>query len=214
MSTASRPSTAPRSTSTPTRGSASTPTGAPRSSTTAGTRCATSWSPTRCTGSSTTTSTACGSMPWRRCCTSTTAARRASGCRTSTAGARTSRRSSSCKQLNVAVGRYFPGALTIAEESTAFPGVTQPVHLGGLGFHFKWNMGWMNDTLRYVALDPDPPSLPPPADHVLVRVRVVGEIPPAAVARRGRARQALAAREDAGRRLATSSRTIAGCAPT
>ena len=58
------------------------------------------------------------------------------------------------KQLNVAVGHYHPGALTIAEESTAFPGVTQPVHLGGLGFHFKWNMGWMNDTLRYAALDP------------------------------------------------------------
>ena len=58
------------------------------------------------------------------------------------------------KQLNVAVGHYHPGALTVAEESTAFPAVTQPVHLGGLGFHFKWNMGWMNDTLRYASLDP------------------------------------------------------------
>jgi 1,4-alpha-glucan branching enzyme len=56
--------------------------------------------------------------------------------------------------LNVAVGRDHPGAMTIAEESTAFPGVTRPVHQGGLGFHFKWNMGWMNDTLRYAALDP------------------------------------------------------------
>ncbi|MFO1393864.1 MAG: 1,4-alpha-glucan branching protein GlgB [Steroidobacteraceae bacterium] len=58
------------------------------------------------------------------------------------------------KQLNVAVGHYHPGAMTIAEESTAYPGVTRPVHLGGLGFHFKWNMGWMNDTLRYAGLDP------------------------------------------------------------
>ena len=58
------------------------------------------------------------------------------------------------KSLNVAIGHYHPGAMTIAEESTAFPGVTRPVHEGGLGFHFKWNMGWMNDTLRYAALDP------------------------------------------------------------
>jgi 1,4-alpha-glucan branching enzyme len=58
------------------------------------------------------------------------------------------------RQLNTAVGRYHPGAMTFAEESTAFPGVTQPAHLGGLGFHFKWNMGWMNDSLRYVELDP------------------------------------------------------------
>ena len=58
------------------------------------------------------------------------------------------------KQLNWTIGHYFPGALSMAEESTSFPGVTRPVHLGGLGFHFKWNMGWMNDTLRYMSLDP------------------------------------------------------------
>ena len=58
------------------------------------------------------------------------------------------------KQLNWTIGHYFPGVLTMAEESTSFPGVTRPVHLGGLGFHFKWNMGWMNDTLRYMSLDP------------------------------------------------------------
>jgi len=58
------------------------------------------------------------------------------------------------RNLNWAVREYAPGAMVVAEESTAFPGVTQPVHLGGLGFTFKWNMGWMNDTLRYMALDP------------------------------------------------------------
>ncbi len=58
------------------------------------------------------------------------------------------------KQLNWTVGHYHPGVVTMAEESTSFAGVTRPVHLGGLGFHFKWNMGWMNDTLRYMALDP------------------------------------------------------------
>ncbi len=58
------------------------------------------------------------------------------------------------RHMNTAVHEDFRGALTIAEESTAFPGVTQPVEHGGLGFTFKWNMGWMNDTLKYIELDP------------------------------------------------------------
>ena len=53
------------------------------------------------------------------------------------------------RELNVMVHEQFPGALTLAEESTAWPSVSRPTYLGGLGFSMKWNMGWMNDTLRY-----------------------------------------------------------------
>mgnify|MGYP001765224588 CR=1 FL=1 len=58
------------------------------------------------------------------------------------------------KELNAMVHAEFPGALTIAEESTAWPLVSRPTYLGGLGFSMKWNMGWMNDSLRYFARDP------------------------------------------------------------
>jgi 1,4-alpha-glucan branching enzyme len=58
------------------------------------------------------------------------------------------------KRANELIGGGFPGALMIAEESTAWGGVSAPVSAGGLGFHYKWNMGWMHDTLEYVARDP------------------------------------------------------------
>ncbi|MBX9606602.1 MAG: 1,4-alpha-glucan branching protein GlgB [Gammaproteobacteria bacterium] len=58
------------------------------------------------------------------------------------------------KRLNEELGADLPAAMTIAEESTAWPGVSRPTSVGGLGFHYKWNMGWMNDTLRYFARDP------------------------------------------------------------
>jgi 1,4-alpha-glucan branching enzyme len=58
------------------------------------------------------------------------------------------------QQMNEAVFAEYPDTTTFAEESTAWPMVTQPTHLGGLGFGFKWDMGWMNDTLRYFQRDP------------------------------------------------------------
>lgn len=58
------------------------------------------------------------------------------------------------RHLNSVVASEFPGAMVIAEESTAFPGVSHPAGEGGLGFSYKWNMGWMNDSLRYIREDP------------------------------------------------------------
>lgn len=58
------------------------------------------------------------------------------------------------KHLNSIVYHYFPGVMMIAEESTSWPGVSRPTYLGGLGFGFKWNMGWMHDVLNYMKKDP------------------------------------------------------------
>jgi 1,4-alpha-glucan branching enzyme len=58
------------------------------------------------------------------------------------------------QEVNATCYKRVPGITIIAEESTAWPGVTRPVYLGGLGFGFKWNMGWMHDTLSYLSLDP------------------------------------------------------------
>jgi 1,4-alpha-glucan branching enzyme len=58
------------------------------------------------------------------------------------------------RDLNALIGAEHPGVAMIAEESTAWPGVCRPVHLGGLGFTYKWNMGWMHDMLAYAQQDP------------------------------------------------------------
>ena len=58
------------------------------------------------------------------------------------------------QRLNILTHGQHPGTITAAEESTAFPGVSRPVHLGGLGFTYKWNMGWMHDMLEYAGKDP------------------------------------------------------------
>src|SRR6185295_14814309 len=58
------------------------------------------------------------------------------------------------QEMNATAYRRIPGVVTIAEESTAWPGVTRPTHLGGLGFGLKWNMGWMHDSFQYMSKEP------------------------------------------------------------
>ena len=106
------------------------------------------------------------------------------------------------RQFNHLSHTEFPGVMTIAEESTAWPQVTRPPYVGGLGFSFKWNMGWMHDTLGYFSHDPVHRQVPSERSHVRDALSPSREFHPAAVPRRGGARQTLVAGPDAGRRLA------------
>ena len=99
------------------------------------------------------------------------------------------------KQCNTAIAEEFPDTATFAEESTAWPQVTGAVADGGLGFGFKWDMGWMHDVLQYLGSRAGAPPLPPRRGDVPQHVRVLRALRPAALARRGRPRQGLAARK-------------------
>ena len=119
------------------------------SSTSAAARCATSSSPTRCTGSRSSTSTACGSTPSPRCSTSTTRARTASGCPNIHGGRENLEAIAFLQEVNATV---VQARARHRDDRRGVDGVARrhrgPTHVGGLGFGFKWNMGWMHDTLR------------------------------------------------------------------
>ena len=85
------------------------------------------------------------------------------------------------RRMNEACYGLHPGIVTIAEESTAWPGVSQPVYAGGLGFGFKWNMGFMHDTLAYHAARSRASPAPPQRDDLRAALRLLREFRAAAV---------------------------------
>ena len=111
------------------------------------------------------------------------------------------------QETNTVVGDEFPDALMIAEESTAWPGVTHPVSDGGLGFSHKWNLGWMHDSLGYMEHDPDPPRPPPQRNDLRSALRLQRALRAAAEPRRGRPRQGQLVEQDGWRRLAEVRRS-------
>ena len=106
------------------------------------------------------------------------------------------------RHLNAVVAERCPGAITIAEESTAWPGVSRPIADGGLGFSYKWNMGWMHDTLSLHGERADPPAISPRRHDLRPALRLYRKFHSAAVARRSCSRQKLADRQNARRSLA------------
>ena len=115
------------------------------------------------------------------------------------------------QEMNATVYKRVPGAVTIAEESTAWPGVTGPTSDGGLGFGFKWNMGWMHDSLGYVVQGPDLPQPPPRPDDVLAGLRLHREL---RAARSATTRSCTARARCCARCRATGGSSWPTCAPT
>ena len=93
-------------------------------------------------------------MRWPRCFTSTIRGDRAQWIPNQYGGRENLEAIEFIRKFNHLTHTEFPGVMTIAEESTAWPQVTRPPYVGGLGFSFKWNMGWMHDTLLYFSHDP------------------------------------------------------------
>ncbi len=94
------------------------------------------------------------SMPLLQCFTWIIHAKKGSGLPNSSGGRENLEAIQFLKDANISLHGEYPGILTIAEESTSWGGVSHPVYNGGLGFNMKWDMGWMNDTLRYMHFDP------------------------------------------------------------
>ena len=86
------------------------------------------------------------------------------------------------RQVNTLTYGLYPGTVTIAEEFTDWPGVSRPADAGGLGFGFKWNMGWMHDTLEYIGARSGASALSPRQADLRSALCVHGEFRPAAVA--------------------------------
>ncbi len=89
-------------------------------------------------------------MRWPRCCTATIRRKAGEWVPNKYGGRENLESVSFLQELSRVIEERCPGAVLIAEESTAWPGVTRRADEGGLGFHYKWNMGWMHDTLHYM----------------------------------------------------------------
>ena len=209
--TASRTSTAPRSTSTPIRGRASIRTGTPRSSTSAAARSPTTWSRTRCSGSTATTSTACASTPSRRCSTSTTRARPASGCRTAHGGNENLEAIAFLRRLNETRLRPPSRARSRSPRNRPRgPAVSQPTLRRRARLRLQVEHGLDARHARLPARrSPCTGAGTTTSMTFGLDLRVHRELRAAAVARRGRARQGLAARRGCRATRGSSSRRCA-----